>query len=171
MSILSENEDVLSRVADLALAPLDNPDIIPFVLPLIVGAIVIELYFGKHENEDLGWNTSVGNSVIWFTTGATIYLTTELSQNEAIAVAALMSAGAFMGYLNFYHKWKPGTAFRISSSGIIYTGAYLIGVLTKTNIPVNATTAKASGAFIAAAIAGFKLLQSFETPQQPEFEV
>jgi hypothetical protein len=82
-----------------------------------------------------------------------------------------MLAGGLMGYLNFYHKWKPGTAFRISSSGIIYTGAYLIGVLTKTDIPVNATTAKASAAFIAAAIIGFKLLQSFETPQQQDLGV
>jgi hypothetical protein len=162
---------IRNRFIDLVLAPLNYPDIIPFVLPLIVGAVVMELYFGKHENEELGWNTSVGNAVIWFTTGATIYLTTELSQNETIAIGALMSAGVLMGYLNFYHKWRPGAAFRISSSGFIYTGAYIISVLTKTSIPVNTLTAKASGTFVISTIAGFKLLQSFETPQQPEFEV
>nr|EGQ39652.1 MAG: hypothetical protein J07AB56_03800 [Candidatus Nanosalinarum sp. J07AB56] len=171
MSILSENEDVLGRVVDLALAPVNEPDIVPVVLPLIIGAFVIELYFGKHEDEDLGWNTSVGNAILWFSTGVTILSTTDLSRNELYAVLALMGTGLVIGYMNFYHRWSPFLAFRASSAGVVYTGAYLVTVLTKTDIPVNGTTATASAVFTLAAIVGFKLLQSFETPQQPEFGV
>lgn len=162
----SVNQDaVQQRLIDIATAPLNNPDIAPSVLPLVVGGLLIELYFGKHEDEELGWNTSVANAGLWFTTGLGILATKQLSTNETYAVFSLMAAGAFIGYMNFFHKWNKTTAFRLSSAGIIYTAAYIITVVTGTQIPVNRSTAYASVILAVATIIGLKAMKSFETPQ------
>jgi len=165
--IIQPRSGLEQRLTEIAFAPANYPDLVPVILPLVVGALVIELYFGKHEDEELGWNTSVGNSVLWFSTGLTILLTTELRTNELYAVLGLMGFGALIGYMNFYHKWSPMIAFRASSAGVIYTVAYLITVLTKTPIPVDAVTAQAAAIFMLVSIVLFKLLQRLETPQNP----
>ena len=147
------------------LTPVKQPEILPTVLPLILGAFVIELYFGKHTKEDLGWNTSVGNAIIWVTTGVTLLMTTEMTRPETYAAFSLIAVGVFVAYMDFYHKWSETVAFVVSSSGVVYTLAYIAVILIKTSTPINQTTLKASGIFFVATMVGFKLLQGFETSE------
>ncbi|MFB6145160.1 MAG: hypothetical protein ABEJ99_01495 [Candidatus Nanohaloarchaea archaeon] len=143
------------------LAPVNHPEIIPTALPLLLGAFVIELYFGKHTSEELGWNTSVGNAVIWVATGVTLLMTNNLSVLERNAVYGLIGFGSFIGYMDFFHRWSPTIAFEISSAGIIYTLAYLLVVIIETDIPLGMKTLKAAVIFFLAANLGFKILQMF----------
>jgi len=153
------------------LAPLENPDIIPAVLPLVLGLIVIELYFGKHSNEDLGWNTSVGNSVIWVTTGISLYITESLSTQELHATMALIGLGLVIGYMNFFHKWSPAVAFAVSSAGVIYTLAYILVIIVKTDLPMNQSTFEASGIFFIATIIVFKIIKAMEVEQKDPYSI
>lgn len=73
---------IKAALENFVFTPFQHPDIISSILPIVVGAIVIELYFGRYEQEELGWNTSVGNAVIWSTTGLNLLLTAEMNQNE-----------------------------------------------------------------------------------------
>ena len=155
-------------IKSFILTPVKQPEILPTILPLVLGAIVIELYFGKHEREDLGWNTAVGNAIIWVTTGVTLIITTQsLSQGEEYVAYTLIGFGSFVGYMDFYHKWSETIAFLVSSSGIVYTLAYIAVILIKTDTPVNETTMKASAIFFIATMIAFKILQSMETSQNP----
>ncbi len=158
-------QEVLKR---FVMAP-TNYELLPSLLPIIGGALVIELYFGKHESESLGWNTSVGNAIIWVTTGISLLITSDLAQMERYASYFLAGVGSLVGYMNFYHKWSESVAFIISSAGIVYSLAYVTVVLVKTNIPVNNTVLKASLIFIIATNIGFKVIQMFETPAQDSF--
>jgi hypothetical protein len=134
---------------------------------LIIGVFVIELYFGKHENEELGWNTAVGNSISWMSTGIILLITTETSPQERYATYGIIGAGALLGYLDFYHKLSDTVAFIVSSSGIVYTLAYISVIMIKTSMPVNMTTLKAAAIFTVAVNIGFKIIQSIETSQDP----
>lgn len=149
---------------EFALAPMRYPEIIPTVLPIIVGAVVIELYFGKHTNEELGWNTSVGNAIIWVTTGAGMYITSNLDTQEKYATLGLVGLGLGVAYLNFYHKWSSTVAFIASSSGIVYTLAYIFVVFVKTDMQLTSNVMKGAGIFLIGVLAAFKIIQSFETP-------
>jgi hypothetical protein len=167
-TLLAEQHTLVEILKSFVLTPIEQPEILPTVLPLILGAIVIELYFGKHEREDLGWNTAVGNAIIWVTTGVTLLMTTPgLNQGERIAAYILMGLGVFVGYMDFYHKWRDQIAFLVSSSGIVYTLAYIGVILIKTSTPINTTTLKASAIFFLSTMAVFKIIQSMETSQDP----
>ena len=155
---------LIEVVKEFALAPVRHPEILPTVLPLIVGAVVIELYFGKHQSEDLGWNTSVGNAIVWVTTGLVMYLNSDLTTNETYATMGLVGLGLGVAYLDFYHKWSSTVAFVASSSGLVYSLAYVFVVAVNTDMTLNSTTLKGAGVFLAGVMIVFKIIQSFETP-------
>lgn len=161
---LTSNAGLEEFLREFALAPVNHPELLPSLLPLILGALVIELYFGKHTREELGWNTSVGNAVIWVTTALSLMITTNLSPGERIATYTLLGAGGFVAYMDFFHEWSSQLAFRISSSAIVYTLAYVLVVMVRTPIPVNDISLKAAAAFVIAANIGFKVLQALEIP-------
>lgn len=153
-------------------APVRYPELLPSLLPLILGAIVIELYFGKYKREALGWNTAVGNAIIWVTTGVTLIITSNLDSMERQAAYALIGVGGLVGYMDFFHKWPDWMAFLVSSSGIVYSLAYIIVVMIKTGIPLNDTSIKAGAMFFIGVNLVFKFIQGFETPrdqQRPQF--
>jgi hypothetical protein len=163
--MLMNDQTVRGTLEALIFTPLRQPDIIPTVLPLILGALIIELYFGKYEKEELGWNSSVANAVIWATTGLTLLATTQMTSQERLAAYALIGVGGFVGYMDFYHKWPETVAFVVSSSGIVYTLAYIAVIMIKTSTPINQVTLEAAAIFFVAVNIGFKLLQGFETPR------
>lgn len=166
MHLTSSGDSVEQILREIVFAPLNHPELLPGLLPLIGGAIVIELYFGKHSEEELGWNTSVGNAVIWVTTGLNLLMTTALDPQERMATYSLIGVGGLVAYMDFFHKWSSGIAFRISSSAIVYTLAYVLVIMVKTSIPVTAESLKAAAIFVVGANIGFRSLQGFETSEK-----
>jgi hypothetical protein len=163
VSLSATSLTVEEAIKTFIFTPMRQPELLPTVLPLVLGAVVIELYFGKYTQEELGWNTSVGNAVIWATTGVTLLMTTEMTQNERFAAYGLIAVGGFIGYMDFYHKWSDTVAFVVSSSGIVYTLAYISVIMIKTSMPVNQTTVKAAAVFLVGVNVVFKVVQSLET--------
>lgn len=163
-NIVTSQGTIQEVVKEFVLAPMRYPEILPTVLPIIVGAVVIELYFGKHTDEDLGWNTSVGNAIVWVTTGLVMYLTTDLGTQEKYATAGLIGLGLGISYLDFFHKWSSTVAFVASSSGIVYTLTYIFVVFVKTDMQLNSVVLKGAGIFLIGVIAAFKIIKAFETP-------
>lgn len=163
-TILTGQSSLTEVIREFVLAPMRYPEILPTVLPVITGAVVIELYFGKHTNEELGWNTSVGNAIVWVTTGIAMYLTTDLSLQEKYATAGLVTLGLGVAYLDFYHKWSPTVAFIASSSGLVYTLTYIFVVIVKTGMELSPVVLKGAGIFLIGVMAAFQLIKSFETP-------
>lgn len=157
-------QEVVNKTEYFARVPIDNQEMLPTLLPLIAGAIVMELYFGKHKQESLGWNTSVGNAAIWMTTGITLFLTeTGLSQPETQAVYALIGLGAFVTFMDFFHIWPSTVAFIISSSAMVYTLAYTLVVIVKSGMVMDQTTLKAAALFFVGVNLVFQIIKFFET--------
>ncbi len=154
-----------SIIWKFVIAPVEHPQLLPILLPLILGAVVIELYFGKYSRESLGWNTSVGNAIIWVTTGVSLLLSSNLQTLERNAAYFLILVGSVVVYMDFYHKWPSTVAFMVSSAGIVYSLAYVTVVFVKTSLAINSASIKAAIVFIVAANILFKILQSLETPR------
>lgn len=158
-------EEVIQTAISIFTAPIQHTNIIPIVLPLILGGLIVELYLGKYKREELGWNTAVGNAVVWFATGISILATENLEGLEVQATFFLIFLGLFVGFMDFFHVWPARIAFIVSSSGLVYTIAYTIVVMIKTSIEVNTATLLGSGLFIAAIQAGFLFIKFIEQPR------
>jgi len=164
-------QEVFNKTEFFLRVPLDNQEMLPTLLPLMAGAILMELYFGKHKQESLGWNTSVGNAAIWMTTGITLLMTeTSLSQPELQATHALIALGAVVTFMDFFHIWSASVAFIISSSAMVYTLAYTLVVVIKSSMVVNQTTLKAAALFFLLVNVGFKIVQAFETDEDSNLD-
>jgi hypothetical protein len=164
------SEEVILGVEQIFLAPVYEPDMIPTLLPLILGGVVLELYFGKHKNESLGWNSSVSNSVIWVSTGLTLFLTSDISGPlEKTVTYFLIGVGLLTGYLNFFHKWSSTIAFVASSSGMVYSLAYVSTVMIKSGMPVNSTTIQSAILALTFIGVGFQVIKFLEPPARDEF--
>ena len=165
-------EEVIKRTEFFFRVPLDNQEMLPTLLPLIAGGVIMELYFGKHKQESLGWNTSVGNAAIWMTTGLTLLISeTGLNQPELRATYALIGLGVVVAFMDFFHIWSASVAFIISSSAMVYTLAYALVVVIKSSMAVNQTTLKAAALFFILVNVGFKIIQSFETDQDSNLDI
>ena len=157
-------QEVLKRTEYFLRVPIDNQEMLPTLLPLMAGAVIMELYFGKHKQESLGWNTSVGNAAIWMTTGISLLMTeTGLSQPELYAVYTLIGLGAFVTFMDFFHIWSSTVAFVISSSAMVYTLGYTLVVIVKAGFPVNQVTLKAAALFFIGINLAFKVIQALES--------
>jgi hypothetical protein len=156
------NPEIYSTVVDFLYAPLNNPEMISTALPLILGAVIMELYFGKHKKESLGWNTSVGNAVIWMATGFSLYMSETLTQPELYATYVLIALGGFVTFMDFFHIWPSTVAFFISSSGLVYTLAYTLVLVIKTKAPMTRETLYAAAIFFIGINAVFKAVQFTE---------
>jgi len=142
--------------------PIDNPEILPNVMPLVMGLVVMELYFGKHKEESLGWNTAVANSILWISTGISLYMTSTLGHIQLYLVYGLIGLGVFVAYMDFFHKWPSTVAFVISSSAIIYSVAYTLVIVVKTGLPMNTLTYQAAAIFLIGVNVVFTFIQGLE---------
>ena len=160
-----EAASIEERIIELVQAPITNPEIIPTILPIVLGAIVLELYFGKHKGEELGWNSSVANSVVWVSTGISLHMTEVIeTTQELYATYFIIGLGLFTGYLNFFHKWKSDLAFLASSTTIVYSIAYITSVVIKTDMPADDLTLQAGAALIVILEVIFNVIRMFESP-------
>ncbi|MFB6144765.1 MAG: hypothetical protein ABEJ98_05640 [Candidatus Nanohaloarchaea archaeon] len=154
----------IQYLKEILYAPYQHPEILPSALPLILGGVALELYFGKHKDERLGWNSSLANAVIWVATGLTLIVSGEITSVMHRYVAYfLIGLGGITGYMDFYHKWPEEVAFVASSAISVYSVAYVTLVMVKTGMPVTTPSLKAAGIFIVGATLFFQAVQLFET--------
>jgi hypothetical protein len=165
------SEQALEAAVMIARAPIQHTEILPSLLPIILGAIVIELYFGKYSKERLGWNSSVSNSIIWLATGLNLYFTETFSTTlEKNATFLLIGMGGFVGAMDFFHVWPKNLAFLASAPTVVYLLAYVTVVAVKTPIPVNEVTIQGAIIFSVCAFVGFEALKFIE-PSSDKFQL
>ncbi len=135
----------IDRLQQIIFAPVQYPEMIWILTPMVVTLLLMTLYFGRYKREELGWNTAVGNSLVLF------FVSLDLLQKvypEANPLRALLVfirtaatgfstellpgvvAGVILLYSLFllsadFHHWLPKKlAFFISSSLPINILAY-----------------------------------------------
>lgn len=142
---------VFDAYLQFLLFPLNNPGFLPTLMPLAIGLFVIEVYFARWHDEELGWNSAVSNSTLIITTALTLIYRLDITPDPlgprtAVAYGILV-LGLIYLVLNFYHLWPARVAFNVSSSFMVYTLVYLAIVVVHLGIPL--TEAAFGGAVLA----------------------
>jgi hypothetical protein len=58
------SNDLFNRGTDMVLAPMHASDMLWMLLPLAATLLLMEFYFGRYKDEEMGWNTAFGNSLV-----------------------------------------------------------------------------------------------------------
>jgi hypothetical protein len=157
---------LLERIQNLIMAPLTHNDMLWIAIPLIITLVALEFYFGIYKDEELGWNTALGNSMVLIFVG--IDLLRRLYYQgafEEISINALMSStpktmlalfilsqGMVLILISFFHALPEGLAFVLSSPLYVNLVAFFSTAIIYTNLPLDFTTALAAAIIFVSSI-------------------
>ena len=127
----SQVSEIFAQISVIISVPFSNHDILWTVFPLITTTIIIELYFGSHKEESLGWNSATANGLVLVYVGINIVkdlidsgaFNTNLFESQ-IALGILGMGGLFV-FISFFHILPKEFAFIISSGLVVHYLAFL----------------------------------------------
>ncbi len=133
------------RAIDILRITITNQDVLWILAPLVATLILMELYFGRYKQEELGWNTAFGNALVLIFISAN--LINHLIQNNLWAnplksgiVIGLLLVGFLLTVIDFFHWLPEDWAFTISSKFPISFLALLAILFVYGNIPTDYIT-------------------------------
>lgn len=142
-----------NRILDMIISPYKNTDMLWMLLPLLGALILMEFYFGRYKEEELGWNTAFGNSLILiFVAIDTFRHVYEPIGGSAIAIIysghikilislVILVMGLFLMLADFFHFLPKRIAYIISSPAYInLIGLLGIIIVYSENIPLDLLT-------------------------------
>jgi len=118
--------ELINRFELILNAPFQDLSVWWVLFPVILFWITLELYFGKHKSEELGWNTALGNgiSLTWITLTLMKFLFDNSLERftwpKFILVFLIMIYGFFIAYISFMHKFKSKVTFKLASPSPVY---------------------------------------------------
>lgn len=124
-------DNLLSGFSEIFSSPLKDLSIWWLLAPIILFWLVIEIYFGRHKKEKLGWNTALGNglNMFWIVVISLKALFEQelslASLDKLVFVIFIALYSIFIIFVSFTHKIKEGVFFLIASPTAIY---YLSGI-------------------------------------------
>ena len=145
--------DFVNRAIDILRAPFENYNMLWMLLPLLATAILLEIYFGRYKDEELGWNTAVGNSLVllfvaidlfrhtYEQSGLTLHNTLFSGDIKIVISLVIFVFAILLLLVDFFHILPKKIAYAISSP--IYINIMgLMGVIIvySNNIPLDWTT-------------------------------
>jgi len=114
-----------SGLVEMASAPFRDASIWWYLFPMLTLWFILEIYFGQHKKEDLGWNTALANgfSLVWMNIEAMRMLfaySPDLFWLRLFFITSIFGYGCWLIYISFSHKYNPALTFKLASPTPIY---------------------------------------------------
>jgi hypothetical protein len=146
--------DLFNRGVNIVEAPIHVPDMLWMLLPLLATLLLMEFYFGRYKDEELGWNTAFGNALvltfvaidlfrhIYEPSGMTVLqFVAAIGDIKIILPLWIMGLALLLILIDFFHFVSKKVAYIISSPTYINLIALLgIIVIYSPHIPLDWTT-------------------------------
>ncbi|MEA3229345.1 MAG: hypothetical protein U9P44_00360 [archaeon] len=164
----SDISALMTQLYVIVNAPFSTPDILWTIFPLITTVIVIELYFGSHKDEILGWNSATTNGLVLLWVGVNTvkslidsggFDTALFKSQVALGIVAL---GLLLVMISFFHILPREIAFFVSSSLVVHYLAFLAVIFVYTDIVFTDLTLFAALLIFIALVVLFKLIKHLE---------
>lgn len=160
--------EILQRLVDILISPFKDPAMLWEVLPLVITLVIIVLYFGRYKNEQLGWNSSLTNSLVLVYVGSNLmyylYLNESLSifSEYTLVAMAVALVGLVLAFLNYHHILPKKVSFGVASVLPINFLAFLSIVFVHGHLKLDIASLIAVIILFAILFAIVKLVQSRE---------
>jgi hypothetical protein len=150
----------IERFAQLLFAPSTHPDLGWIVVPLLVIIVLMTLYFSKYRDEELGWNTALGNSMIL------VFVSLDLLRvlfnrsvpgsvanvvgdvGAVVLIGLLFVGGVLLLFVNFTHLLPKSIAYVASSPLQVNVSAYVVITIIYSGVPIDVLTVLAGSIFL-----------------------
>lgn len=145
-------QEFIPRFVEFVAAPINHPEMLWMSIPLITVLVLMQFYFGVYKQEELGWNTAVGNSLVLIfividlvrymvtTYGFNYILLNPVFYPNLLLIFILTILGFWLLLMNFFHWLPKKVAFFIASPLPINILAYMALVITYANIKLDIIT-------------------------------
>ena len=144
---------IWSRVVEIITVPFYHKQALWAIIPLLISTFLMQLYFGRNKDEELGWNTAYGNSLALIFISAsllkTLYdtygygfwntLTPEIT-SKLVFLGIIILQAFFLAFLDLFHSLPKHFSFFMSSSPSVFMIALITIVIVHTDIPLNIHT-------------------------------
>lgn len=159
---------IFEQISFILSVPFSNSDILWTVFPLITTTIIIELYFGSHKEESLGWNSATANGLILVYVG--INIVNDLIDSGAFntnmfgsqIALGILSMGGLLVFVSFFHILPKEIAFFISSGLVVHYLAFLGVVFIYTGMVYTELTSYAAILIFLALVVFFSIVKHIE---------
>jgi hypothetical protein len=145
--------DFYTRTTEILSAPFQYENMLWMLLPLLATLILMEFYFGRHKDEELGWNTAYGNALVllfvaidlfrklYEPSGETIQGFIFTTDNIKIIIPlGILILGFILVFVDFFHFLPKRIAYTISSPAYINLIGLLGIIIVYSNILLEWTT-------------------------------
>jgi hypothetical protein len=167
---------VLFRMKEIVYVPVNHPEVIWIVIPLLITLIIMNFYYSKYgRKQEFGWSTAVSNTLVLIFVSADlirhIYETQVMPTVFASLIADPLRLGIaiFVGlegllllYSDYLHALPKKLAFFLSSTITINVTAFLAVAIVYTNLEVDLITLLAGIVFIVLLYILFGIIGLFE---------
>lgn len=167
--------EILSRFVTIVAAPLDDPQMLWAAIPLLIATLFMTLYFGKYKQEELGWNTAFGNTMVFLFVSINIiqYLFyssgsggwSNIFNNEFYfsLTAGLAGAAIVLMLITYYHLLPKRAAFFLFSAPPVNVSVYVILAIVYSKVPADMFTLAAAVLLFAIIFGILRALQVLES--------
>ncbi len=159
---------LLAQISAIAFVPFSNVNLLWTVFPLITTTIIVELYFGSHKEEQLGWNSATANGLVLVWVGASTIKDViasggfDLNLLTSQVAVAIVVVGALLVLVSFFHILPKDVAFFISSGLVVHYLAYLGVIFVYTEMVFSSLTVYAAFLIFIALVIFFSLVKRLE---------
>ena len=148
---------------------IENKDLLWILAPIVVSLILMELYFGRYEREELGWNTAFGNSLILIFVSANLvnHMRGFDLWGDPIklgVIITLLLVGFLLTFIDYFHALPESWAFATSSKLPMSFIAFMASLFIYVSLPPDLVTLGAFGIILIAAYILISIIH-FLTPK------
>ncbi len=132
-----------NRFIDLLDTPTHQPEMLWIVLPLLLIIVLMTVYFAKYRDEELGWNTALGNSFILIFVSVDLFRTIFSDgrfMGAIILASILLLEGIVLLFVNFTHFLPKKIAYFLSAPLPINLTAYVFISIIYSKVAVDVYT-------------------------------
>ncbi len=144
---------IYPRFLEMMQAPFQNKELVWVLAPLAVSMFLIQVYFGRYKNEELGWESAYGNTIVLTFVSVNllkhiydsygqkiIYAVGTEPFYKTILVLAIVLEALFLMFADFFHKMPKKLSFLLSSSIFINITAFIAIIIVYSSVPIDQLT-------------------------------
>ncbi len=167
------------RILDIVTIPIHYKQALWLIVPLLISTFLMQLYFGRNKDEELGWNTAYGNSIALIYISINLLkilydqygygfwhdLTPELT-SKLLFIGIIIFQALLLAFLDLFHFLPKRFSFFISSLPSVFVVALITIVIVHSPIPIDHITLFAAFFLFLASIVFFRIFRWIVPPSK-----